>query len=147
MTSPGPAFQECTGSCHENVPALMLVSSDLRSTDGLTVLARIEIVAIMVHYQPSYNTSHKMKPSDPLLLANVTLHCGMYPAGKVDSRYLAIPWQKELTVLIYTVPLVTVMLLFLWLSPSCFKKNNLLVLSFLASKRYWRSSSEHEKWY
>ena len=20
MTSPGPAFQECTGSCHENVP-------------------------------------------------------------------------------------------------------------------------------
>ena len=58
MTSPGPAFQECTGSCHENVPAPKAVSSDLRSADGLTVLARIEIVAILVHYQPSYNTSH-----------------------------------------------------------------------------------------
>ena len=89
---PGPAFQECTGSCHENVPALKAVSSDLRSTDGLTVLARIEIVAILVHYQPSYNTSHTMKPSDPLLLADVTLHCGMYPAGKVDiSQHLAVP--------------------------------------------------------
>ena len=42
--------------------------------------------------QPSYNTSHTMKPSDPLLLADVTLRCGMYPAGKVDiSRHLAIP--------------------------------------------------------
>ena len=92
MTSPGPTFQECTGSCHENVPALKAVSSDLQSTDGLTVLARIEIVATLVHYQPSYNNSHTMKPSDPLLLADVTLHCGMYPAGKVDiSPHLAIP--------------------------------------------------------
>ena len=33
-----------------------------------------------------------MKPSDPLLLADVTLHCGMYPAGKIDiSQHLAIP--------------------------------------------------------
>ena len=33
-----------------------------------------------------------MKPSDPLLLANVALCCGMYPAGKVDiSGHLAIP--------------------------------------------------------
>ena len=33
-----------------------------------------------------------MKPNDPLLLADVTLHCGMYPAGKVDiSQHLAIP--------------------------------------------------------
>ena len=63
MTSPGPAFQECTGSCHENVPAPKMVSSDLQSTDGLTVLVRIEIVAILVYYQPSYNTSHTMKPS------------------------------------------------------------------------------------
>ena len=42
-----------------------------------------------------------MKPSDPLLLANVTLHCGMYPAGKVDiSQHLAIPWflQRDHTV-------------------------------------------------
>ena len=92
MTSPGPAFQECTGSCHENVSVPKAVSSDLRSTDGLTVLARIEIVTILVHYQPSYNTSHTMKPSDPLLLADVTLRCGMYPAGKVDiSQHLAIP--------------------------------------------------------
>ena len=51
MTSPGPAFQECTGSCHENVPATK--ASDLRLTDGLTLLAMIEIVAILVHYQPS----------------------------------------------------------------------------------------------
>ena len=58
MTSPGPAFLECNGSCHENVSALKAVSSDLRSTDGLIVLARIEIVAILVHYQPPYNTSH-----------------------------------------------------------------------------------------
>ena len=42
MTSPGPAVQECTGSCHENVPAPKVVSSDLPSTDGLTVLAWIE---------------------------------------------------------------------------------------------------------
>ena len=27
MTSPGPAFQECTGSCHVNVPAPKAVSS------------------------------------------------------------------------------------------------------------------------
>ena len=61
MTSPRPAFQECTGSCHENVPAPKAVSSNLRLTDGLTVLAKIEIVAILVRYQPSYNTSHIMK--------------------------------------------------------------------------------------
>ena len=74
MTSPGPAFQECTSwSCHENVPAPKAVSSDLRSTDGLTVLARIEIVAISVNYQQSYNTSHTTKPSDSQLLADVTL--------------------------------------------------------------------------
>ena len=46
--------------------------------------------------RPSENnvicTSHIMKPSDPLLLANVTLHCGMYPAGKTDIfQHLAIP--------------------------------------------------------
>ena len=33
-----------------------------------------------------------MKPSDPLLLTDVTLRCGMHPAGKVDiSQHLAIP--------------------------------------------------------
>ena len=33
-----------------------------------------------------------MKPSAPLLLVDVALRCGMYPAGKVDiSQHLAIP--------------------------------------------------------
>ena len=70
MTSPGPAFQKCTGSCHENLPSPKGVSFDLQSSDGLTVFAWIEIVAILVHYQPSYNTSHTMKSSDPLLLTD-----------------------------------------------------------------------------
>ena len=61
MTLTGPAFQECTWFCPES----------------LTVLAQIEIVAILVHYPPSYNTSNTMKPSDPLLLADVTLRFGM----------------------------------------------------------------------
>ena len=35
---------------------------------------------------------HTMKSSDPLLLADVTLRFGMYPAGKVAiSRHLATP--------------------------------------------------------
>jgi hypothetical protein len=55
MTSPGPAFQECTGSCLVNVPSRRRYHHNLRLTDGLTVLAWIEIVAILVHYQPSYN--------------------------------------------------------------------------------------------
>ena len=81
MTSLGPAFQECNGSCHENVPNPKAVSSNLPSTDGLTVFARIEVVAILVrvlvHYQPSCNTSRIMKPSAPLLLADVQtlVHC------------------------------------------------------------------------
>ena len=53
MTSPEPAFQKCTGSCFENVSTPKAVSSDLRSTDSLTVLARIEIVAILIHCQVS----------------------------------------------------------------------------------------------
>ena len=37
-----------------------------------------------------------MKPHDPLLLADVALRCGMYPAGKVDiSQHLAIPWFPQ----------------------------------------------------
>jgi hypothetical protein len=66
---------------------------NLRSTDGLTVLANwLEIVTILVHYQLSYNTSHTMKPSDPLLLTDDALRCGMYPAGKVGiSQHLATP--------------------------------------------------------
>ena len=65
---------------------------NLGSTDGLTLLALIEIVAILVHYQPSYNTPHTMKPSDRLLLKDVALYCEMYPVGKVDiSQHVAIP--------------------------------------------------------
>ena len=38
---------------------------------------------------PTTLHTHKMKPSDPLLLADVTLCCRMYPAGKVDiSQHL-----------------------------------------------------------
>jgi hypothetical protein len=36
--------------------------------------------------------THTMKPSDPLLLDNGTLRCGMYPTGKVAfSQHLVIP--------------------------------------------------------
>ena len=68
-------------------------AENLRWTDGLTILANwLEIVAVSVHYQPSYDTTHTMKPSDPLLLADVDLRCRMYPAGKVDiSQHLATP--------------------------------------------------------
>ena len=41
LTSTGPTFQECTGSCHDNIPAPKAVSSNLRLTDGLTGLVRI----------------------------------------------------------------------------------------------------------
>ena len=58
LTSLGPAYQEWFRSCHENVLAPKAVSSDPWSTGGLTLLARIEIDAILVHYQPSCNTSH-----------------------------------------------------------------------------------------
>ena len=76
------------GSCHENVPAKKTVASDLQSTDGLTVLARIEINAILVYYQPSYNTSYKqwnpvthccspmsLCPAGCILQAKLTLRC------------------------------------------------------------------------
>jgi hypothetical protein len=49
---------------------------NLQSTDGLTILANwLGIVTILVHYLPSYNTSHTMKPSDPLLLTDVAAGC------------------------------------------------------------------------
>ena len=73
MTPPDLLSRNVLG-LHENVPATKEVSSDLLSTNSLTVLARIEIVA----------TSNTMNPSDPPLLTDVTLRCGMYPAGKVD---------------------------------------------------------------
>ena len=65
-------------------------SSDLWSPDGLTVL---EIVIILLYYQPSYkHFTHTMKPIGPLLLDDVALRGRMYPAGKVNtSQHLAIP--------------------------------------------------------
>ena len=84
MTSPGPAFQECTGSCHENVLALNAVSFDLRSTDGLTVLARIEIVAILVHYQPSYKTAARL------------CHFALHDVSCRQSWHLSTPSQWQL---------------------------------------------------
>ena len=60
MTSPGSAFQECTWSCHENGPAQKAVSSNLWSTDRMTVLDRIEIVPILVHYR-SVNVESKFE--------------------------------------------------------------------------------------
>ena len=48
--------------------------------------------AKLVHYQPSYNTARTQWNSDPLMLADGTLRCGMYPAGKVAiSGHLATP--------------------------------------------------------
>ena len=78
---------------HGNVPAPKWYHHNLRLTDGLTISDNwLEIVAILVHYQPSYNNSHTMKPSDPLLLADVALRCRVYPADKVDiSQLLATP--------------------------------------------------------
>jgi hypothetical protein len=57
---------------------------NLQSTDCLTVLAiGIGIVAILVHYQPSYTK----KASDPLLNADVTLSCRMYPHSVRRLKY------------------------------------------------------------
>ena len=87
MTSPGSDFQKCMYwvlpwecSCPKGgiIPSAInkLYWPDRDSTLSTT----------------SYNTSHTIKPSDPLLLADVPLCCGMYPTGKVDIfRHLAIP--------------------------------------------------------
>ena len=67
MTLPGPAFQEYTGSCHENIPVPKAVSSDLRSTDGLTVSARVEIVATGTLSTILHHSTH----NETLLLADI----------------------------------------------------------------------------
>ena len=54
------------------------------SSAGHLTVSLIRGDCVYLHYQPSYNTSHTMKPSDPMLLADVTLRSGMYPAGKID---------------------------------------------------------------
>ena len=43
LTSPGPAFQECTGSCHVNVPAPKVVLSQSVIDRWSDLLTRIEI--------------------------------------------------------------------------------------------------------
>ena len=49
---------------------------------------RIEIVCLIGTLSTILQyCTHIMKPSDPLLLADVTLCCGMYPAGKVDISW------------------------------------------------------------
>ena len=94
MHSPGPAFQECTGSCYDNDPGPKAVSSvcDVdRWSDCIGY--RIEIVCIIGTLSTILqHFTHTMKPRDPLLLADFTLRYGMYPAGKVDiSQHLTIP--------------------------------------------------------
>ena len=104
MTSPGPAFQEYTGSCHENVSAPKAVSSNLRS-----VLAQIEIVAISVHYQPPYN---------PLLLTYVTKITSRTEFRKLECNHAQLYW-KQLEKLI-SIPKCRVpkTAYFLWITPS-----------------------------
>ena len=44
---------------HVNVHSLKWYHHNLGLTDGLTISANwLEIIAILVHYQPSYNTLH-----------------------------------------------------------------------------------------
>ena len=70
MTSPRPAFQACTGSCHEKVP----------EPKGGIIQSAIDCIG------PDRDSCHLGALSTilPHLLADVTLHWGMYPAGKVD---------------------------------------------------------------
>ena len=45
--------------------------------------------------------THTMKPSDPLLLVDGTLHCGMYPTGRVAiSRHIATQGSPSVTILL-----------------------------------------------
>ena len=105
MTSPGPAFQECTGSCHENFLTPKGVSSE-----GGIIQSAIDRWSDCIgqdrdsHHLGTLSTilqhfTHTMKPSDPLLLADVTLRCGMYPAGKVRGAVKNTSRQRTLTVL------------------------------------------------
>ena len=88
MTSPGPAFQECTGSYHENVPAPEAVSAIDRWSDFIGEDRDLGTLStILQHF------IYTMKSSDPLLLAAVTLRCGMYPAGKVDISRHRVPLE------------------------------------------------------
>ena len=79
-----PAFQECTGSCHENVPAQKAVSSDLQSTDGLTVLARIGIVTIFriyIRLAQSKRGLHRIALQSTLSHPFLTVHNQIFGCG------------------------------------------------------------------
>ena len=58
MTSAGPAFQEFTTIFVLGLAMLMLhlCRQDHHLTDGLTVLALMEIVSILVHYPTTLQT-------------------------------------------------------------------------------------------
>ena len=87
MTSPGPDFQECTGSCHVNVPAPKVVSSQ-------SAIDRWSDCIGQDRDSRHLGTLSTILQHFTLLLADVTLRSrsGMYPAGKVDiSQHLAIP--------------------------------------------------------
>ena len=69
----------------------------LNQLQSLKIAIIYELFIYINGYHDILSTSlqhftHTMKPSDPLLLADGTLHCGMYPAGKVAiSRHLVTP--------------------------------------------------------
>ena len=72
--------------CAPNSSAGVIISP--AQTDGLTVLATGQRqYAKLVHYQPSYNTSHTMKSSHPLLLYSPMALCtvGCIPQAKFPS--------------------------------------------------------------
>ena len=88
------------------VPMLLVFLTPIispTSTDGLSCIGyRIEIVCLIGTLSTVLqHCKHMMKPSDPLLLADVNLCCGIYLAGKVAIyQHLAIPWfpQSDCTV-------------------------------------------------
>ena len=99
--SPGLAFQECTGSCYENVPAPKAVSSlyDVNTWSDC-IGYRIEIVCLIATINhPTYNTSQTQWNQWPTTTRRWC--CETYPAGNVDiSRYLAIPGSPRVTILL-----------------------------------------------
>ena len=64
-------------SCHEGSIFLSVINIWFDRIGHYRDGCHLGISTILQHF------SHTMKPND-LLLLNVTLHCGMYPAGKID---------------------------------------------------------------
>ena len=78
------------------IPAPKALSSNLWSTDGLTVLARIEIVTILVYYQPSFNT-HTHNETQWLTVA-CRCHFALRDISCRQSWHLLTPSQSDHTV-------------------------------------------------